>query len=313
MTTLIPGIRYAGVISLPQAHTRRRRLLETAPFAVEVVPGVDARHHSSSWIERRFDRARARLRYGRALTKGEIGCTLAHLTALDEFLDATHGAEETVLALIMEDDTVFADTAVQDLVDLQAEDHDITFIGYAREEFPFPKSKSRQLAKLGSGNVLARLTPQPEGAQGYLITRRAAAVILGRAGRTRPSWVADDYQFFAGLGLDVCGVTRPLLELSELSGESHLEEDRKVLQEAQERRGAGASTDAASLAVTGVSFPPRFSGHSPVVNRVWTRCWDVVSKVPFAVRTSRVGRLVPWSITTAAGGASFVARRIQRR
>lgn len=312
VTTMVPGIRYACVISLPQARERRERFMASVPFDVVVVPGVDARHRSAAWIRRRFDRERARTRYGRPLTKGEVGCTLAHLSALDEFIDATHGQDDTVLGLIMEDDTVFSDKAMQDLVDLHAEEHDITFLGYAREEFPFPESKSRRLAKLRSGNVFARLTPQPEGAQGYLITRRAAALILERADRTRPSWVADDYQFFSGLGLDVCGVTRPLLELSEHSAVSHLEDERKVLQDAQEKKNAGDSPGADSVDVTGPSFPPRYSGHSPLINRAWTRSWGVVSAVPFAVRTSRVGRLVPWTITTAAGAASFVVRRVRR-
>lgn len=100
------------VISLANSADRRRLMsgqLNQPGFpAWEFLDAVEGRKLAAEEIRRRYDDESARLRYGKSLSPGHIGCALSHLDMYRRILDENLGA-----ALILEDDAVIGEHALQ--------------------------------------------------------------------------------------------------------------------------------------------------------------------------------------------------------
>ena len=96
---------HALIINLPQAEGRRRLMLaqldQPGMPRHEFVPGVDGRKLSDSELATSYDRERARIDFGRELTRGELGCALGHVAAYRAIIE-----RELPIALVLEDDAV---------------------------------------------------------------------------------------------------------------------------------------------------------------------------------------------------------------
>lgn len=105
MNPTSPALPHALVISLPEAHGRRRlmqaQLEQPGMPSYEMVDGVDARRMDDAALARVYDEPRTVRDFGRALTRGEVGCALAHVAAYRRAVELGNP-----LSLVFEDDAV---------------------------------------------------------------------------------------------------------------------------------------------------------------------------------------------------------------
>lgn len=95
---------YTNVINLASSETRRKAMtssLSLAGVSFELIEAVDGRGINPTEFDSYDDRA-AKLRHGRSLSGGEIGCYLSHIAALKRFV-----ASGKPVGLILEDDIHF--------------------------------------------------------------------------------------------------------------------------------------------------------------------------------------------------------------
>lgn len=114
------------------------------------------------------DQAAARILQRRELTKGEIGCALAHRNAWAEILA---GGEQ--FALVFEDDArLTAAPLDEDVQRVLASDKPAVVLLDAYSDYTVVSARSRPV-----GNVYRTLVPAP-GAWAYALNRAAAAILL---------------------------------------------------------------------------------------------------------------------------------------
>ncbi|WP_032092010.1 glycosyltransferase family 25 protein [Necropsobacter rosorum] len=178
-------------------------------------------------------------RYGRAVTKGEIGCTLSHL-AVYRLIAADDGIAADEYCLICEDDALLAPAfqANLDCIIRQRIGADIILIGQSKIpafnhwelEINYPTTLSC-LRRPISGCAFKYAYPYRNyfaGTVAYLIRKSALGAFLSQP--QRPFWLADDYILFGDqFGLDIA-VIRPLMVIENPQLTSNLETLRGSLQ-----------------------------------------------------------------------------------
>ncbi|HNQ04581.1 MAG TPA: glycosyltransferase family 25 protein [Thiobacillaceae bacterium] len=162
------------VITLDDAQARRDAIsarLRVLGIPFEFVPGVDGRK-LDTLIHPGYDSFRRGIYFGRDLSKGELGCALAHRNACRHALESGHDA-----ILILEDDALLADdlpAVIADLLALRDKWDLVRFLGRKKNY-----RASRLITPLaGSQAMLARPLGTPGGAYGYLLNPRAAKRLL---------------------------------------------------------------------------------------------------------------------------------------
>jgi len=173
------------IINLPR-HAERRQIMKTRlqeiGLTYEFIDGVDGKTLSPDDLIS-YDRQK-RLRYfGRDLQPGEIGCLLSHRKIFQKMVD-----EQLSHAVILEDDVIFEaefPAVLQALLTTPVPWDVIRFLGsekiYARG--------CRKIAPLAGHYQLARLPTAPGGAHGYLMSQKAAQVMLRHMQR---NWLPID-------------------------------------------------------------------------------------------------------------------------
>jgi len=100
-----PALPHALVLSLPEAQGRRRlmqaQLEQPGMPSYEIVDGIDARRMDDAAFSRAYDEQHTVRDFGRALTRGEVGCALAHVAGYRRAVEVGHP-----LTLVFEDDAV---------------------------------------------------------------------------------------------------------------------------------------------------------------------------------------------------------------
>ncbi|WP_044470999.1 glycosyltransferase family 25 protein [Mannheimia massilioguelmaensis] len=173
--------------------------------------------------------------YGRNVTKGEIGCTLSHLTIYEKIInDETIGEQE--YTLICEDDALFA-TDFQKNIDAIIQQNigaDIILTGQSKIlsfndadlEINYPVTLS-VLRKKVHGTDYTYSYPYKNyfaGTVSYLITKAAARKFLNQMTNGHlPFWLADDFILFKDkFNIDSL-VIRPLLVIENPNLTSNLQ------------------------------------------------------------------------------------------
>lgn len=152
-----------------------------------------------------YDERAARRRFGRALSRGEIGCFASHYTAWKSLLDS--GDRQRI---VLEDDTI-VDWPLMDLiaeVDFAGSELDLVRF-YSTHPFKHSVAIERFL---GPHTHLVQTSGMFLGTQGYVLTRRAAERLVGLAhGITMPvDWFMMRYWAY-GLR-NYCVFPFPLIE-----------------------------------------------------------------------------------------------------
>lgn len=181
---LSPGWR-CYVINLPNETERKNRItirLQALGIEPTFVEGVDGRliDLDASGV---YDSARHRRCYPRDLSRGEIGCCLAHRNVYARMLE--DGCKH---AVVLEDDALLADDLPQVIDALLAVSSSwdlVRFLGREKND-----RASRIIGPLpGVASQLARPLSIPGGAYGYLLNRHAATKLHALTAR---NWLAID-------------------------------------------------------------------------------------------------------------------------
>lgn len=172
-----------------------------------------------------FDLHAFQARYGRAVTKGEIGCTLSHLGVYQQILANTEIAEDEY-SLVCEDDVLFNTDFQQHVYSLLAQQPvaEVILLGQSKItqfddielEMNYPTTFSFCCKPIGQTKFRYAYPYKNyfAGTVAYLIKKSAARNILTQVqSHHRPFWLADDFILFGtNFKLDSV-VVRPLLAI----------------------------------------------------------------------------------------------------
>lgn len=226
------------LISLDK-DSHRRELFFSQPNTQDFVvfSAFNTMQESEESLSKRFDLENFLQKYGRNVTKGEVGCTLSHLGVYQQIL-----ADETIrddeYALVCEDDALFNQHFQQNLEKIiqQQPKSDIILVGQSKIadfnhielEINYPTT-FRSLATKINGSDFTLSYPYKNyyaGTVAYLISKATVKRILANIQTSLPYWLADDFILFGDkFGLDI-QIVRPLMAIENPTLNSNLESVR---------------------------------------------------------------------------------------
>ncbi|MFA9487253.1 MULTISPECIES: glycosyltransferase family 25 protein [unclassified Mannheimia] len=229
------------LISLEKDEKRRELFFSqpnTADF--EVFSAINTM--SSDWeaLNTRFDLAKFEQHYGRKTTKGEVGCTLSHLSVYQKITeDSTIQNDD--YCLVCEDDVLFAPDFQKHIDALLAQNlkADIILVGQSKIpsfndvelEINYPTTFGFLQKQIGNSQYKYAYPYRNyfAGTVAYLIKKSTACKFLAQCLTTRPYWLADDFILFGNkFKLDVL-IVRPLMAIENPVLISNLEDLRGSL------------------------------------------------------------------------------------
>ena len=229
------------LISLAK-DSERRTLFFSQPNTADfyLFDAINTMQLEEAALSARFDFEAFQAHYGRAVTKGEIGCTLSHLGVYQLIVDdETIGEEE--YALVCEDDCLFAPNfqiTLDALLD-EKPSADMVLVGQSNIlkfddlelEINYPTTFTFWRKPIG--NTAYRYAyPYKDyfaGTVAYLIKKSAARTFLAKANSVKPFWLADDYILFGQQFNLKTLVVRPLMAIENPNLISNLADLRGAL------------------------------------------------------------------------------------
>lgn len=188
----------------------------------EIFKAVDGRLLTEFDLLEKYDKQKA-IETLRELTPGEIGCALSHLGVYQEIINYNFEG-----AIVVEDDAFFNSDFKEILLEfnnsVNKKTDSIVLLNYVKRYF------SRNNIKLNNKYFIAKLHPNYLGysAFSYYITYGAAKKMIDNIYPIHS--VSDNWSYFAKeLAINFQAII-PFL-VSHKSGESNLENDRKIMQE----------------------------------------------------------------------------------
>ncbi len=150
----------------------------------EFIEAVDGRKMTEAEISNIYDSKKRKRYFGRDLTKGEIGCLLSHRKIYSKMVD-----ENIDIAVILEDDVIFEPDFKEALEAICSSNIKWDVIRFLGSEKIY-KRGCRKITNLGNTRYkFARLPTTPGGAHGYIITLKAAKVMLSHM---QKNWIPID-------------------------------------------------------------------------------------------------------------------------
>lgn len=178
------------ILSLPKDVDRRAHMTEQLPKAgitdYEFVDGIDCRKLTVDELDTVFDVRRFRRLHGVDPMPGEVGCAIGHHNIWQACLDNGEGPW-----LVLEDDVAMEDGFISDIEKMGSliSKTDVASVIVA-SFFAYYKECD--------GNV--KPASYVCGTFCYIINKAAAMLLYGLG---RPHYLADDWQYFAKIGLDL--------------------------------------------------------------------------------------------------------------
>lgn len=220
------------LISLDKDHYRRSLFFsQAASDDFQIFSAFNTMLESEENLNKQFDLGAFLQRYGRNVTKGEVGCTLSHLGVYQQIVqDETISEDE--FCLICEDDALFHSDfqlALQAILE-RANSADLILLGQSKIkafndselEINYPTALLTRL-KQASFAIGYPYKNYYAGTVAYLIRKSAARIFLQAVEQKSPFWLADDFILFEKkFGLDI-QVIRPLLVIENPLLNSNLE------------------------------------------------------------------------------------------
>ena len=161
------------VISLARSQERRasiRHRLDTLSVAYEIVDAVDGSTLDLSQYADRLRLDKYRIKFGNALSPGEVGCFLSHYGLWERMI-----AEKSEIALILEDDAVWDDDFTDVIMRLSAIEWQWDLVLLSAGE---NISVDRVLCSVGDNRQLTRHKRRVWTTAAYLIHLSAAEKLL---------------------------------------------------------------------------------------------------------------------------------------
>lgn len=224
------------LISLEKDKERRELFFSqpnTSDF--EIFFAINSMEKSEEELHELFDFIQFQKHYYRMPARGEVGCTLSHISIYQKILSDENIKEEDY-TLICEDDALFADNFQTKLDKLLPYcEADFIWIGQSKIadfndielEINYPIAPYFLSKKIADANLIYSLPYKPyfAGTVAYLIRKQAVKKLLNFA--KLPFWLADDYILFQEqIGL-VAKAVRPLLVIENPKIVSNLSQFRK--------------------------------------------------------------------------------------
>ncbi|MDO5054451.1 MAG: glycosyltransferase family 25 protein [Pasteurella oralis] len=230
------------LISLEKDQHRRDRFFaqsDTQDF--ELFSAINTMNETWQKLTALFDVERFKLHYGRAVTKGEVGCTLSHLGVYQQIVTDTHITEEEY-CLICEDDALLNADFQQNLTALLAQKptSHIILVGQSKIaqfddlelEINYPTTFSFWRKRIANTDFCYAYPYKNyfAGTVAYLIKKSAAKALVDQVQQQKvPFWLADDFILFGQAFKFNIMVVRPLLAIENPELVSNLETVRGSL------------------------------------------------------------------------------------
>lgn len=222
------------LISLEKDQHRRELFFNQPDSAdFQIFSAFNTMNESEENLNKRFDFARFLQKYGRNVTKGEVGCTLSHLGVYRLIADDVAIADDE-FALVCEDDALFNTDFNANLAALLAVNPtaDMVLVGqskiaefnHAELALTYPTTFGFLQKKIGNGFSLSYpYKNYYAGTVAYLIRKSAVKRLLSECQPELPYWLADDFILFGDkMGLDI-QIVRPLMAIENPTLNSNLE------------------------------------------------------------------------------------------
>ncbi|UKH20179.1 glycosyltransferase family 25 protein [Actinobacillus pleuropneumoniae] len=229
------------LISLDKDAQRRELFFSQADTVdFTVFSAINTMNVEQSELEQRFDFAKFEQRYGRKVTKGEIGCTMSHL-GVYELIVNDESINEDDYALVCEDDCLLAANFQQNLTALLNEklNADIVLVGQSKIlsfddtelAINYPTTFRFLQKKIGETEYRYAYPYKNyfAGTVAYLIKKSTARKFLAQKATELPFWLADDYILFGQQFAINTLVVRPLMAIENPNLVSNLENLRGSL------------------------------------------------------------------------------------
>ncbi|QGM81063.1 glycosyltransferase family 25 protein [Otariodibacter oris] len=225
------------LISLDK-DTHRRELFFAQPDTrdFQVFSAFNTMNDDLDSLSKRFDCEYFLQKYARAVTKGEVGCTLSHLGVYQQIIDDESIADND-FCLICEDDALFNHDFQAQLTKLiqQGISADLVLVGQSKItdfnhlelEINYPTTYQFLQQRMDGCyfNVVYPYKNYFAGTVAYLIKKSVARKFIEEMGN-KPYWLADDFILFGDkFGLDIQYV-RPLMAIENPKLNSNLESIR---------------------------------------------------------------------------------------
>lgn len=228
------------LISLDKDIKRRELFFSQANTEdFEVFRAINTMNEDWSNLSNHFNISRFEQRYGRKVTKGEIGCTLSHLSVYERIAN-NPDIQRDEYVLICEDDALFAENFQQHLNAILQQNLTADIILVGQSKIPHFEDKEllinypstfKSLQKQIGNSPYYYSYPYKNyfaGTVAYLIKKSTAIQFLNEIKNT-VYWLADDYVLFGEqFGMDIL-VIRPLLVIENPNLVSNLEDLRGSL------------------------------------------------------------------------------------
>lgn len=223
------------LISLEKDKERRELFFsqpDTSDF--ELFFAINSMEKSEEELHELFDFIQFQNHYYRMPARGEVGCTLSHISIYQKIL-ADNNIDDNDYTLICEDDALFSNNFQADLDKLLPYcDADFIWIGQSKIadfndselEINYPIAPYFLSKKIEKTNLIYSLPYKPyfAGTVAYLIRKQAVKKLLDFA--KLPFWLADDYILFQEqVGLTAKAI-RPLLAIENPDIKSNLSQFR---------------------------------------------------------------------------------------
>lgn len=224
------------LISLDKDSYRRELFFSqpnTADFTL--FSAFNTMNETEESLSKRFNLAAFLQKYGRQVTKGEVGCTLSHIGVYQAIVN-DHTIADEEYCLICEDDVLFHPTfwhSLDAILD-QSLNTDILLVGqskiadfnHSELEINYPTTFNFLLNKVKGAEVRVGYPYKNyyAGTVAYLIKKSVAKQFLTQLNNGElPYWLADDFILFGEkFGMDI-QIVRPLLAIENPVLNSNLE------------------------------------------------------------------------------------------
>ncbi|MDO4429831.1 MAG: glycosyltransferase family 25 protein [Lonepinella koalarum] len=224
------------LISL-EKDSQRRELFFSQPDTSDFVvfTAINTMNLSGDELATKFNMEKFKQSYHRTVTKGEIGCTLSHLTIYEKIINDENIADNDYV-LVCEDDVLLADNFQQNLTALLAQNltSDIILVGQSK----IPAFNDKELCITYPTTFKFAQKPIADtgyyysypyknyfaGTVAYLIKKSACRRFYLEMNKPEGIyWLADDFILFGKLfDLDIL-VVRPLMAIENPNLTSNLE------------------------------------------------------------------------------------------
>lgn len=229
------------LISL-EKDVKRRELFFSQPDTTDfqIFSAINTMNTDLEQLKAQFNLEKFEQRYGRKITKGEVGCTLSHLS-IYQMIVADETIQSDEYCLVCEDDALFAPDFQKNLDILLKQNLKADIVWVGQSKIPNFDDKELEINYPSTFTFLQKQLPNSQykyaypyrnyfaGTVAYLIKKSTACQFFKNIESEKPYWLADDFILFGNeFKMDIL-LIRPLMVIENPNLISNLEDLRGSL------------------------------------------------------------------------------------